>query len=181
MGRFGASLAIGAALLGAAGCGGGGGSCTPGTDISGIWDGRVTQDDVERGAGGAITATITQNQCTLGGTWNFAFENDAQLDKQFSITGGAPAPGSSAVNLNLEQCIGLNGSCDTIEPCVYVVTGTLVSPTDITGTFQTGDNCSFSENGSFDITLLSRITPTPVPTGVPTGLPIPTVTPTRVP
>ena len=178
MGRFGASLAIGAALLGAAGCSGGGGSCTPGTDISGIWDGRVTQDDVERGAGGAISATITQNQCTLGGTWNFSFQNDPQLDKQFTITGSSPAPGSSAVNLDLEQCIGLNGSCDTIEQCVYVVAGTLVSPTEITGTFQTGDNCSFSENGSFDITLLTRITPTPVTTPTVIALPFPTGTPT---
>jgi len=180
MGRFGASLAVGVVLLGVAGCGGGGGSCTPAaTDISGIWGGHVTQDDVERGGGGVIVATITQDQCgTLAGTWNFTF-GDSLLDKQLGIVGSAPK--TSAVNLDLVQCIGLNGSCDTAEPCGIVVTGTLVSPTDITGTYTTGDNCSSSESGSFEITLQSRITPTPVVTPTVIGLPIPTVTPTRVP
>jgi hypothetical protein len=159
------------------GCGGGGGAtCMPSADISGLWSGSATRDDVARGENGTVNAGITQTACTLGGTWTFSFA-DPLLDRQLEITGNAPQ--TAAVEMDLKECTGLSGSCDTVAPCVFRAVGTLVSATEISGTYATGDNCSFSEAGSFDITLRSRLTPTPLttPTALPT-LPLPTVTPT---
>jgi len=157
------------------GCGGGGGgsSCMPSADLSGIWSGPVSGDDLARGNLGTVSATITQNSCSLGGTWAFSF-GDALLDKQLEITGNVPE--TTAVQMDLKQCTGAAGSCGSVAPCDYRVTGTLVSPTEISGTYTTAENCSFSESGSFDITLRARLTPTPATT--PTALPLPTVTPT---
>jgi hypothetical protein len=172
MGRRHTPLA-GIALLMAA-CGGGGGPpCVPTTDISGIWNGTATNDDVARGNSGTIAATITQSGCTLGGTWTFTF-GDTFLDRTLEVTGNSPQ--TTAVTLDLKQCNGAAGSCDTVEPCDFLATGTLVSPSEINGSYTTGQNCSFSESGSFDITLQARLTPTPVPTTTPTAAP--TATPT---
>jgi len=148
----------------------------PSADISGTWSGPTSGDDVARGNPGTVSAAITQDSCTLGGTWNFSF-GDALLDKSLEITGSAPE--TTAVQLDLKQCNGAAGSCSTVAPCDIRASGTLVSPTEISGTYMTVENCSFSESGSFDITLRARLTPTPLttPTGVPT-LPFPTVTPT---
>jgi hypothetical protein len=181
MGRFAAASVV-TVMLVSIGCGGGGGTCTPTTtDISGIWEGAITQDDVARGNPGTISATITQTQCTLGGTWKFSF-GDAQLDKTFTIFGSAPT--TTAVDIDLRECTGLSGSCDTTAQCDFVISGTLLSPAEISGTFTTGQNCSESETGSFDITLRARITPTPVTTPtvlatfvIPTAAPTPTPTP----
>jgi len=168
-----AGLAIIVLVLSA--CGGGGGStCVPTTDLSGIWGGTATNDDVARGNSGTIAATITQSACTLGGTWTFSF-GDTFLDRQLEVTGNSPT-GPSVV-FDLKQCVGAAGSCDTVDTCDFLATGTLVSATEISGSYTTGVNCSFSETGSFDIALQARLTPTPTstitPTAVPTGTPTP--------
>jgi hypothetical protein len=164
------------ALLGIGCGGGGGGTCLPSADISGSWSGPVSRDDVARGNPGTVSAEITQNGCTLGGTWTFSF-GDANLDKELEITGTAPV--TAAVQIDLKQCNGAAGSCTSVETCDIRASGTLVSPTEISGTYATVANCSFEESGSFDITLRARLTPTPLitPTFVPT-FPLPTVTPT---
>jgi hypothetical protein len=165
------------ALLGF-GCGGGGGnSCVPTSDISGLWAGSVTHDDVAQSSPGTVSASITQTGCQLGGTWTFSF-GDVLLDKTLMITGNSPE--TTAVAMNLNECeVGLAGTCQTVDPCTFVVSGTLVSETEISGTYTTNDRCSESEAGSFDIAFQARLTPTPVPTTVvlPTPLP-PTPTPT---
>ena len=159
------------------GCGGGGGgTCPTASDISGLWSGSATKDDIARGENGTIAATITQSGCTLGGTWKFSFA-DPMLDKQLEVTGSPPQP--TAVSISLDQCTGIAGACDTVATCTLQVTGTLVSASEISGTYVTGVNCSESETGSFDIMLQARLTPTPViaATPVPT-LRSPTAKPT---
>jgi len=142
----------------------------PSADISGIWSGPVSSDDVARGDPGTVSAAITQNDCSLGGTWTFSF-GDANLDKQLEIKGNVPQ--TTAVQMDLRQCNGAAGSCTSLASCDYRASGTLVSPTEISGTYTTVENCSFTESGSFDITLRARLTPTPAAT----ALPIPTATP----
>ena len=157
----------------AAGCGGGGGSssCPGAQDISGFWTGNVLSDDVARNSPGTVTASITQNNCELGGSWFLIFE-DEKLNKGFVVSGSPPD--TQDVRINLNQCIEfLNASCVAINPCTFEVKATLVTPTEMNGTYATNDQCSFSETGSFDITFRGR--PTPVPTS---AIVIPTATPT---
>jgi hypothetical protein len=170
-----AGLAIIFSVFSACGGGGGGPPCVPTIDLSGIWSGTATGDDVARGEPGTIAATITQSACTLGGTWTVTFA-DASLDRQLEITGNSPQ--AASVVFDLKQCVGAGGSCDTVDTCDFLATGSLVSATEISGSYTTGVNCSFSESGSFDIALQSRLTPTPVPTITPTAVPIATLTPT---
>jgi hypothetical protein len=164
------------------GCGGGGGGhCTASTDLSGLWTGTVTHDDVARSSPGTVSASITQDGCTLGGTWTFTFQ-DVFLDKTLIITGDAPqAPETSAVAMKLNECeLGLAGSCETQSPCTFVVTGTLVGSTEISGTYATDDHCSESEAGSFDIAFQAHLTPTPAPPTIALPTPLP-ATPTPAP
>src|ERR1051326_6984427 len=127
MGRSRAVLA--GIAISVAACGGGGGATwVPTTDISGIWTGSATSDDVAGGETGTIAATITQTACTLGGTWTFSF-GDAMLDRQFEVTGSSPR--TSAVDLVLKKCTGVGGACDTVETCDFIVSGTLASATEI--------------------------------------------------
>jgi hypothetical protein len=154
------------------GCGGGGSTCGPSTDITGTWSGPVLQDDVSRGNPGTVDATILQSGCDLGGSWNFTFQSPT-LNKNFKITGSAPE--TTNVQLTLLECIDPN--CFSITTCEYQVTGTLVSPTEISGTYATESNCSSTQSGSFDMSLRTRLTPTPVSaaTGTPPSpTPIPT-------
>lgn len=155
-----------ALLLSGCGGGGGGGSCGSALDITGTWSGPVLEDSVARGNPGTVDTTIVQSGCELGGTWNFTFQSPT-LDKNFLI-GGAP-PETTNVPLTLFQCIDPN--CFSGTPCQYQVQGTLVSPTEISGTYATEDNCSTTQSGSFDITLRARLTPTPVPAPAPTPTP----------
>ncbi len=148
-------------------CGGGGGgsSCSPGTDVQGVWRGPVTSDDAARGNPGTVTATITQNSdCTLGGTWTFTFE-DPSLDKLFEILGGSAS--ESAVGMTMFQCTGAANSCVTVSTCSYEVNATLVSPTEMTGSYAAGSNCASFDQGTFDISLVNRFTPTPEPASTP--------------
>jgi hypothetical protein len=159
-----------------AACGGGGGSAScPGTqDITGLWTGNVLSDDVARNSPGTVTASITQNSCQLGGAWFLIFE-DEKLNKSFVVSGSPPD--TQDVRINLNQCIEfLNGTCQAINPCTFEVKATLVTPTEMNGTYATNNQCSFSESGSFDISLRGRLTPTPVPTAAvfPTETPTPT-------
>ncbi len=151
-------------------CGGGGGSsCSSGADVQGLWTGPVTSDDVARGNPGTVTASITQSDCTLGGTWRFTFE-DPGLNNLFEIEGGSAS--TSAVDLAIFECNGANNSCDTVSTCAYEVTATLVSPTEMTGSYAAGGNCASFNQGTFDITLRERFTPTPAAlTPVPTATP----------
>ena len=159
-----------------AACGGGGGgspSCPGAQDITGLWIGNVLSDDVAQNSPGTVTASITQNNCELGGSWFLIFA-DEKLNKSFVISGSPPD--SQDVRINLNQCLEfLNNTCTAINPCTFEVKATLVTPSEMNGTYATNDQCSFSESGSFDITLRGRITPTPVPT------PLATATPTPVP
>lgn len=159
-----------------AGCGGGGGSdCSSFTDISGTWSGPAQDDTIARGNPGRVDASIGQSGCTVGGQWNLTFQ-DSSLDKGF-VPGGSP-PQTTAVNLSLTLCEGL--SCSFVTTCVYEMTATLVSPTEMVGNYTTATNCASSESGSFDITLIARLTPTPTFEPVPTSVPL-TPTPTRTP
>jgi hypothetical protein len=153
------------------GCGGGGGNtCGQTTDITGTWSGPILEDDVARGNPGMVNASIAQSGCDLGGEWFFDFQSPT-LNKSFLIGGGAPQ--SPSFEITLAQC--LDSGCGTLSFCNYTVTGTLINPTEITGTYATQDNCSTTQSGSFDMTLQSRATPVPVATATPL---IPTPTPT---
>jgi hypothetical protein len=149
----------------AAACGGGGGgsaSCPGAQDITGLWTGNVLSDDVARNSPGTVTASITQNNCELGGSWFLTFEDD-KLNKGFVVSGSPPD--TQDVRINLNQCLEfLNGTCDATNPCTFEVKATLVTPTEMNGTYATNNQCSFSESGSFDITFRGRNTPTPVAT-----------------
>jgi hypothetical protein len=161
----------------AAACGGGGGSasCPGAQDITGLWTGDVLSDDVARNSPGAVTARITQANCQLGGTWLLIFD-DEKLNKGFVITGSPPE--TQDVRINLNQCLDfLNGICDVTNPCTFEVKATLVTPTEMNGTYATNDKCSFSETGSFDISFRGQLTPTPVPTAIVLVTPTPTPTP----
>ena len=68
----------------------------------------------------------------------------------------------------------LDSGCGTLSFCQYTVTGTLINPNEITGTYATQDNCSTTQSGSFDMTLQSRLIPTPT---IPIATPTPTPTP----
>lgn len=159
---------VGLALLALVGwrCGGGGGSsCSPGADVQGVWTGPVTSDDVARGNPGTVTASITQSDCTFGGTWRFTFE-DPNLNNLFEILDGSAS--TSQVDLAMFECTGAANSCATVSTCSYQVTATLVSPTEMTGSYVAGDICASFNQGTFDITLLNRFTPTPAAILTPT-------------
>lgn len=174
MRRMSAWLSVLVVLAFGCSSGGGGGSCGPTTDISGLWKGPVTDDDVARGNPGTITAAIEQAGCDLGGTWAFDFE-DPDLDKKLAIKGSAPE--TTAVDFDMNECVGSAGSCTSVARCNYVVSGTLVSPTEISGAYAaSSDRCSITQSGSFDIQLQARLTPTPVPV-LPTAFPTATPTP----
>jgi hypothetical protein len=158
------------ASLVVAGCGGGGGSsCPQSTDITGSWSGPVLEDDVARGNPGQVNASITQSGCALGGEWFFVFQSDT-LNKSFLIGGSAPQ--SNNVNFPIEQC--LDSGCGTLSTCVYQVTGTLITPTEINGTYTAEKKCSTKQSGSFDIRLQSRFTPPAFSTATPGPTPTPT-------
>jgi hypothetical protein len=149
-----------------AGCGGGGGStCGQTTDITGTWSGPVLEDDVARGNPGTVNASISQSGCDLGGEWFFVFQSPT-LNKSFLIGGSVPQ--STSINFPIAQC--LDSGCGTISTCHYQVTGTLINPNEITGTYTSEQNCSTTQSGSFQITLQSRLTLTPpaAPTRTPT-------------
>jgi hypothetical protein len=151
------------------GCGGGGGStCGQTTDITGSWNGPVIEDSVSRGNPGQVNASITQSGCDLGGEWFFVFQS-VTLNKSFLIGGSAPE--STNVNFLLDQC--LDSGCGTLSTCVYKVTGTLITPTEITGTYTSQSNCSTTQSGSFDIKLQFRFTPMPISTATPRPTPTP--------
>ena len=57
----------GLALLGFGCGGGGGGHCTPLSDVSGLWAGTASHDDIAPNSPGMVSAAITQVGCTLGG------------------------------------------------------------------------------------------------------------------
>jgi hypothetical protein len=163
----------------AAACGGGGGSssCPGAQDITGLWSGNVLFDDVAQTNPGIVTAAITQTDCDLGGTWFLIFEDD-KLNKSFVVSGSPPT--STDVRINLNQCLSfLNGTCEATNPCTFEVKATLVTPTEMNGTYATNDQCSFSESGGFDISFRGRLTPTPttVPVVIRTETPAPTPTP----
>jgi hypothetical protein len=148
------------------GCGGGGGSsCGQTTDITGSWRGPIIEDDVARGNPGVVNASIAQSGCSLGGEWFFVFQSPT-LNKSFLIGGSAPQ--SNSFSFPIEQC--LDSGCGTLSTCKYQVNGTLVTPTEMTGTYSTQKNCSSKQSGSFDISLQSRFTPVPglTPTPIPT-------------
>jgi hypothetical protein len=151
------------------GCGGGGGSsCGETIDITGSWSGPVLEDDVARGNPGQVNASIMQSGCDLGGEWFFVFQSDT-LNKNFLIGGSAPQ--SSNINFPIAQC--LDSGCGTLSTCVYQVTGTLITPTEINGTYTTEKNCSTKQSGSFDIRLQFRFTPVPFSTATPSPTPTP--------
>jgi hypothetical protein len=152
------------------GCGGGGNTCGQTTDITGNWSGPILEDSVARGNPGTVNASITQSGCDLGGEWFFVFQSPT-LNKSLLIESGAPQ--SPSFDITLNQC--LDSGCGTLSFCQYKVTGTLVNPNEISGTYATEDNCSTTQSGSFDMTLRSRANPVPVATAT---LPIPTLTPT---
>jgi hypothetical protein len=159
-------VGIFASLLVVVGCGGGGGSsCGQTIDITGSWSGPVIEDDVARGNPGVVNASITPNGCEIGGEWFFMFQSDT-LNKSFLIGGNAPK--SDDVTFFLDQC--LDTGCGTLATCQYKVSATLISPTEMTGTYTTIQNCSTKQSGSFDIKLQSRFTPVPgfTPTPIPT-------------
>ncbi len=146
-----------------AGCGSGGAQCSNPSQVSGVWSG-TTDDQTERGLG-TVRVAFTQTECQLGGTWQTVFSE----------------PGTSAVQT-------VQGSVDGTElhftimaasgkGCRTTVAGTLVSPTEILGTYATGV-CGESDSGSFDITFTG---PLPTPTVTPTVLLFSTPTPTPTP
>jgi hypothetical protein len=165
--RFTLLLGIIPFILG--GCGGGGGSsCGSTVDITGNWSGPVIEDEIARGNPGTIDATITQSGCDLGGGWQFTFQSPT-LNRTFLI--GGYAPESTNIQFPMQQCLDAN--CFSGLLCVYNVTATLVSPTEMTGSYATESNCSATDTGSFSLTLQSRLAPTPVDTAVPTPSPTP--------
>ena len=166
-----------ASLLPACGGGGGSKSCPGAQDLSGLWEGAVLSDTVARTNPGTVTLAITQSDCQLGGSWLLQFE-DSKLNKLLEVSGSPPE--TSAVRIDLNQCEELLlTTCVTVNPCTFKVDATLVSPTEMSGTYATQDRCSFSESGSFDITLRGQLTPTPtlVPVALPTPEPVATPTP----
>jgi hypothetical protein len=161
-------LAVLALVAWRCGGGGGGGSCSGGTDIQGVWRGPVTSDDAARGNPGTVTASITETDCTLGGTWTFTFE-DPSLNKLFEILGGSAS--QSAVDMVMFQCTGAANSCVTVSTCSYEVTATRVSPTEMTGSYVAGSTCGSFDEGTFNLSLVNRFTPTPAPAATPTAPP----------
>jgi hypothetical protein len=166
-------------------CGGGGGSsCSQGADIQGLWTGPVTSDQVSRGNPGTITANIFQSGCsfvpfdiTNTGTWKFEFQ-DPSLNQLFAVVNGSTT--QSQVNLAVALCTGADNGCGTVSTCVYNVTATLVTPIEMSGSYVANSNCASFNQGTFDIALQHRFTPTAVPTSatpVPTSTPGPTETP----
>jgi len=151
------------------GCGGGGNTCGQTTDITGNWSGPILEDSVARGNPGTVNASIAQSGCDLGGEWFFVFQSPT-LNKSFLIEGSAPQ--TPSFDITLDQC--LDSGCGTLSFCQYTVTGTLINPNEITGTYATQDNCSTTQSGSFDMTLQSRLIPTPT---IPIATPTPTPTP----
>jgi hypothetical protein len=151
-----------------AGCGGGGSTCGQTTDITGTWSGPVLEDDVARGNPGTVNAAISQSGCDLSGEWFFVFQS-ITLNKSFLIGGGAPQ--SPSINIPLAQC--LDSGCGTVSTCKYQVTGTLIKPNEITGTYASQSNCSTTQSGSFEITLQSRLAPTPALAATHTPTPTP--------
>lgn len=151
------ALLLAAALAAACGGGGGGVSCTNPAALAGEWSGAVTNDNVARGASGGVDASFTTSGCSVTGSWSFSFPSDPALDQTLTVTGSSQG---TTVSLDLRNS---GTSCD------FHVTATLVSATEISGSYQTTDNCSSSEMGSFDITFRAALTPTP--TAVPTPKP----------
>ena len=150
----------------AAACGGGGGSasCPNPPDIAGDWSGAVTNDTVARGASGSVRVSFATAACRVTGTsWLFSFPSDAALNQDLTVKGTVDG---ASVSLDLKNA---GTGCD------FRVTGTLASPTEISGSYQSTEDCSASETGSFDITLQARATPTVAAT-TPT-VPAPTPTP----
>jgi hypothetical protein len=142
----------------------------------------VTSDAVSRGNPGTIIAnifcTFTPTDITNTGTWMFDFQ-DPSLDQLFAITSGSAS--STEVNLNTFLCNGAAGGCTTISTCEYEITATLVTPIRMVGSYTASDTCASFNQGTFDITLQARFTPTPVATPILTGTPEPTATPVPPP
>lgn len=164
----------------ALGCGGGGGgSCTPSSDISGNWSGPTADDTIARGNPGVVNASFSQIGCNVTGSWSFDFQ-DSHLDSTRSVVGGPPSKSrlSLKVGNSVESCDPVTGFCSTVKGCIYDIEGTVVSPAEIVGTYATGQNCSQSQQGSFDIKFVSPLAPTPTPVALPTLTPAPTVLPT---
>jgi hypothetical protein len=160
------------------GGGGGGGTCSPSTDISGNWSGPATGDTIARGNPGVINATFVQVGCEVIGAWAFDFQ-DTHLDITRDVAGSPPETNKVSLKFGntVESCDQSLGFCQTVNGCIYDVEGTLVSPTEIVGTYATGQNCSQSQNGSFDIKLVSPFVPAPTPTPF-AFIDVPAATPT---
>jgi len=181
-------LALVAVLAWECGGGGGGGSgstatCTSAqTAIQGLWAGRVTSDVVARGNPGTIIANIfcslVPTDLTNTGTWKFDFQ-DPSLDQLFAIVSGSVT--ESEVSLSAALCNGAAGGCDTVSTCTYDITATLVTPLRMTGSYTATFTCASFNQGTFDITLQNRFTPTVAPTPITTGTPEPTATPAPPP
>ncbi len=147
-------LGLGAVVFTASCGGGGGGSCTTPTQISGVWSG-TTNDEVARGTG-TLDVIFTQNGCQLGGTWQTEFPQPGTSDSQ-DVSGFIDG---TAVRFQIQA---------PTNPCRTRVSGTLVSATEITGTYATRV-CGQSDSGTFTITFRAPL-PTPVPTATAPPLP----------
>jgi len=169
-------------------CGGGGGgsstaSCSSAeTEIQGLWTGSVISDEVARGNPGTIIAnifcTLSPTELSNTGTWLFVFEAPS-LNQLFAIVGGSVT--ESNVSLAMNVCNGAAGGCESINTCQYNVTATRVTPTRMTGSYVAGITCASFDQGTFDIALQARFTPTVPPTPFTTGTPEPTPTPAPPP
>ncbi len=179
VGKLLAAVGVVSAIV-AVSCGGGGSSCKPSVDLSGNWSGATSGDTIANGNPGVVNATFLQIGCSVSGTWTFDFQ-DSHLDSTRNVVGSPPEKDDVFLQFGtvVESCDLSSGTCSQVNGCIYDVVGKLVSPTQITGTYQTGQNCSQSQTGSFDIHFVSPLVPTPTPPIIvlPT-IAVPTPTPT---
>ncbi len=170
-------LALVALVAWRCGGGGSGGSCSS-PDLQGLWTGPVTSDEASRGNPGTITANIFEDNCSFAptelsntGTWKFDFE-DPSLDQLFAIENGSAT--QSEVNLSVAGCNGPASSCGTVTTCIYDIAATLVTPFRMNGSYTASPTCASFNQGTFDITLQNRFTPTPAATVIVAPTPTPT-------
>ena len=103
---------------------------SPPPDVQGAWCGTLNDS---RAGSGTIAMTISQNRTRLGGTWT----ND--------LAGSGTFRGRIAGNA-VTFTLRLTGSA-----CRAAVTGTLVQPGEITGSYSIF-GCHQADGGTFDMT-----------------------------
>ena len=135
------AAAIVATCLGGTSCGGGHGSHTATSNLTGHWSGPISDDGGPGGSeeDGFVDVDFTQNGSTIGGTWQTSYPDVPSSDNSGTISGTVSGDSFDAAFTASDS-----------SRCSLRLRGSREGEDEIIGTYV-AQPCSASVSGNFDI------------------------------